>query len=71
MISTGIYYLSDSLPSLSSNLPIEGCTNCYLFVIAMSSVRVTQIVLPGNVPYISYRSTLTDSNKWENWKIIK
>ena len=70
--NTGVYYLNTSLPAGASNRPADNCTNCYLLVIRKENLnRITQIVLPGNLPYIYYRSQKTDSNNWHEWKAIK
>ena len=69
--TTGAYYLIGSEPLISNNRPNDSCTNCYLLVLARTDKRVTQIVFPGNYPYISYRSLNTDSDTWNEWKTIK
>lgn len=69
--TTGVYYLTDDKVLSSDNRPNDNCTNCYLLIFAYNTKRVTQIVLPGNHPYALYRSLLTDSNTWLEWKTIK
>lgn len=69
--TTGVYYLTGNETSSSDNRPNDDCTNCYLLIFAYSTVRVTQIVLPGNYHYVLYRSLITDTNTWLEWKTIK
>ena len=69
--TTGVYYLTGGEASSSDNRPTDNCTNCYLLIFAYRTTRVTQIVLPGNHPYALYRSLITDTNTWLEWKTIK
>lgn len=69
--TTGAYYLSGSEVLASDNRPNDYCTNCYLLILAYRATRVTQIILPGNHPYILYRSSNTDTDTWNEWKTIK
>ena len=69
--TTGAYYLTGGEVSASNNRPNDNCTNCYLLILAYTDMRVTQIVFPGNYPYISYRSSNTDRDTWNEWKTIK
>ena len=71
--TTGVYYLTGAEVSASANRPNDNCTNCFLLILAPMNMgrRATQIVFPGNHPYILYRSLSTDSNTWLEWKTIK
>lgn len=66
--TTGAYYLNGGEVTKSNNRPNDNCTNCYLLILANRPTRVTQIVFPGNYPYISYRSLNTDTDTWNEWK---
>lgn len=69
--TAGAYYLNGGEVTTSNNRPNDNCTNCYLLILARSATRVTQIVFPGNHPYILYRSLNTDTDTWNEWKTIK
>lgn len=64
--TSGIYYLLNT--AAWGNAPNTKVTNSYLIVIAVSTKRCTQILLPGNDGYIYYRSTYTDNTLWQKWK---
>lgn len=71
--TTGVYYLTGAEASASANRPDDNCTNCFLLILAPMNMgrRATQIVFPGNHPYILYRSLNTDTDTWNEWKTIK
>lgn len=70
--TTGVYYLSNAGVSASANRPADDCTNCFLLILAPMNMerRATQIVFPGNHHYIFYRSLNTDTDTWNEWKMI-
>ena len=59
--------MSNSAPNNATNRPTE-CTNCYLIAMAYNDLRVFQMIFPGNVDAIFFRSTVTDSSVWYPWK---
>lgn len=68
---TGLYYIDGTKnQSEGDNRPGENITNCFMLVIAKTDYRCFQIVFPGNTPSIFYRSTKTDSSKWNSWKAL-
>lgn len=70
--AAGLYYINGPYPINASNGPINSNnpTNSYFLVFSHSNNRVTQIILPGNNPNIYWRSKVTDSNTWRDWKTI-
>lgn len=68
---TGLYYINGPKnQSESDNKPGENITNCFMLVLAKSDYRCFQIIFPGNTESIFYRSTKTDSSKWNSWKTL-
>ena len=68
---TGLYYINGPKnQSESDNKPGENITNCFMLVLAKTDYRCFQIVFPGNTASIFYRSTKTDSSKWNSWKTL-
>lgn len=68
---TGLYYIDGPKnQSESDNKPGENITNCFMLVLAKSDYRCFQIIFPGNTESIFYRSTKTDSSKWNSWKTL-
>lgn len=68
---TGLYYIDGTKnQSEGDNRPGENITNCFMLVLAKTDYRCFQIVFPGNTPSIFYRSTKTDSSKWNSWKAL-
>ena len=68
---TGLYYIDGPKnQSEGDNKPGENITNCFMLVLAKTDYRCFQIVFPGNTPSIFYRSTKTDSSKWDSWKTL-
>lgn len=68
---TGLYYIDGPKnQSEGDNRPGENITNCFMLVLAKTDYRCFQIVFPGNTPSIFYRSTKTDSSKWNSWKAL-
>ena len=68
VIKSGLYYLRNA--STWGNAPNTEVTNSYLIVFGFSTVRCTQIILPGNDALIYYRSTFTDNESWQKWKAV-
>lgn len=68
---TGLYYIDGPKnQSEGDNRPGENITNCFMLVLAKSDYRCFQIIFPGNTESIFYRSTKTDSSKWNSWKTL-
>lgn len=68
---TGLYYINGPKnQSESDNKPGENITNCFMLVLTKSDYRCFQIIFPGNTESIFYRSTKTDSSKWNSWKTL-
>ena len=68
---TGLYYIDGPKnQSEGDNRPGENITNCFMLVLAKTDYRCFQIVFPGNTASIFYRSTKTDSSKWNSWKTL-
>lgn len=68
---TGLYYIDGPKnQSEGDSRPGENITNCFMLVLAKSDYRCFQIIFPGNTESIFYRSTKTDSSKWNSWKTL-
>ena len=68
---TGLYYINETKnQSERDNKTGENITNCFMLVLAKSDYRCFQIIFPCNTESIFYRSTKTDSSKWNSWKTL-
>lgn len=71
-IEPGVYYLTGPSPMYADNKPpYDYPTNCYfIYYKEKDADRGFQLILPGNNEYAYYRSKVTDSTNWREWKTL-